>query len=296
MTVPLPSLAKIDLKALPITAPPLAVFCWTAVTNPSNWSKETPASSAVEPALEKASARSFADTANAVSTAINLLIICSAVSPADVKPLIAAVKALTEPSASNPETLVRIRAAFNLFTVSSADKPCLASSAAPFATVSKVWPVFFATSNIAVLNRPNWSTLTPIIDEISVNLFSTSIVEEIKPLKAVEMPLIIETAAPKAKTRAVAALIDLSNSEAWPVILPNELLKLFTALLGKLILPKADWTWFPAARKLAGLKLRLALTVTGAVAIHYITLNAMLSYLRASYFLNHQPFLLFLWY
>ena len=90
---------------------------------PSNSSKLTPASSAVDPAREKPSARSFEDTAKAWSTAVNLFTICSAVSPAEVKPLRAAVKALTDFAESRPETRVRIKAALRRFAVSSALKP-----------------------------------------------------------------------------------------------------------------------------------------------------------------------------
>ena len=47
----------------------------------------------------------------------------------------AAVKALTDFSASSPDILVKTRDAFNLLAVSSALRPCLANSAAPSATV-----------------------------------------------------------------------------------------------------------------------------------------------------------------
>ena len=65
---------NIVLKELPITAPPLAVACWAAVTIPINWSKLKPASWATAPARDKASIKSSAPTANLTSTAANLLI------------------------------------------------------------------------------------------------------------------------------------------------------------------------------------------------------------------------------
>ena len=55
---PLDILVKIDLNAFPITAPPREVLCSTAVTSPKSSLKLTPASSAVEPARLKASAKS----------------------------------------------------------------------------------------------------------------------------------------------------------------------------------------------------------------------------------------------
>ena len=65
---------KIVLKLLPITAPPRAVICCAAVTIPSSWSILTPAVAAVLPTRLKASAKSAPLTANAWSTAINLLV------------------------------------------------------------------------------------------------------------------------------------------------------------------------------------------------------------------------------
>ena len=123
IVLPRASRVKIDLNALPITAPPRAVLCSTAVTRPKSSLKLTPASSAVDPARLNASAKSCADTAKAVSTATILLTIWLAVRPADAKPLIAAVRALTDFSASSPEIRVRTKAALSLFAVSSALRP-----------------------------------------------------------------------------------------------------------------------------------------------------------------------------
>ena len=144
-------LVNIDLKALPITAPPRAVLCSTAVIRARSSSNFTPASSAVEPARLNPSARSCAETAKAVSTATILLTICSAVNPAEVNPFIAAVRAFTDCSALNPDIRVRIKAALSLFALSSAPSPCLANSAAPPATVLKDCPVCLATLKIEFL-------------------------------------------------------------------------------------------------------------------------------------------------
>ena len=129
---------KIVLNALPITAPPLAVFCWAAVTTPISWSIETPASDADWPVRLIAAARSSALTANSTSTAAILLITCVEVRPALLKVFIAAVRFLTESADFMPVNLVKIKASFVRFKVSSMLKPCLANSVAASATTSKV--------------------------------------------------------------------------------------------------------------------------------------------------------------
>ena len=93
------NLVKIVLNELPITAPPLEVFCCTALTIPANSSKLTPACPATAPARLKASARSLSDTAAFLAASENLLTTCALVIPDFLNPLIAEVKPATASAA-----------------------------------------------------------------------------------------------------------------------------------------------------------------------------------------------------
>ena len=91
----LPNLAKIVLKALPITAPPRFVLSSTTVIIDKSSSNETPATRAEAPALSSPLIKSSVETANLVSTSDNLSPISATVIPDASKPLIAAVSPAT---------------------------------------------------------------------------------------------------------------------------------------------------------------------------------------------------------
>ena len=144
----LPIRVKIVLKELPITAPPRAVFCWTAVIIPPSSSILTPANSATDAERLKPSMRSLSDTANWLAALLILLRTSPVVKPAFVKLLTAAVNPDTASAALMPESLDKISESLSLFVTSVALKPCLESSNAASATVSNVCSVPLAMSKI----------------------------------------------------------------------------------------------------------------------------------------------------
>ena len=130
-------LVKIVFNPLPITAPPRAVVCCSAVTKPIKLSISTPASIATAPVLSKAFIKSSELTANLTSTAANLSIISVVESPASPKALTAAVKPDTAEAASSPVNRVKIKASLVLLKVSSIVRPCLENSRAASAETVK---------------------------------------------------------------------------------------------------------------------------------------------------------------
>ena len=206
---------------MPITAPPLAVVCWTLVTAASSWSMSTLAPWALAPALAKALAKSSVLTAKAASTLANLLttsVVVIAVSP---KLFTAAVNDATDFAASMPERRVKIMASLIRFNDSSAPRPCRANSTAPSATVWKLCPVFCATWNRFDENATSPEEVRFKITFTSANVFSTSIALVTIPLKAFAIELMTPTAAPKARVRATEASRAFWNSPRSPVIRPS---------------------------------------------------------------------------
>ena len=98
------------LNELPITAPPRAVICCADVTAAINSSIPRPASIAELPTRLTASAKSLELTANAASTAANLLTKVEESIAAAEKEFNAAVIASTDSAAFKPDNLVKIKA------------------------------------------------------------------------------------------------------------------------------------------------------------------------------------------
>ena len=128
---------KIVLSPLPITDPPLAVVCCSAVTKPIKLSIPTPASIATAPVLSRAFIKSSELTANLTSTAASLSIMSVVVRPADAKALTAAVNPDTASAAFSPVNRVNINASLVLDNTFSMDKPCLENSKAASAAILK---------------------------------------------------------------------------------------------------------------------------------------------------------------
>ena len=129
-----------------------------------------------------------------------------------LKPLIAAVKYLTESVAANPDRRVKTMASFKRFKVSAAVKPCRENSVAASLTSLNACPVFLATSKRSL---PNFCRLLLVNLKIlfnSVRFLFSSILSFTKALNALPTELITPTAAPNAKTRAADASRDFWNS------------------------------------------------------------------------------------
>ena len=248
----LPNLAKIVLKALPMTAPPRWVLSWTVVIKPRSSSKDTPATRAEAEALSKPLIKSSVETANFVSTSASLSAMSATVRPAPSKPLIAAVNPATACWESIPATRTSFKAVSTLDKDSSTLKPWRANSKAPSATWSKDVAVFLATSNMPFPNCLSCLSVPPNITFILAKVASTLTVLDTRAPNAWESLFITATEAPKAKTRALDASKDFLNSVAWPVIFPSGLESLsrdlapspkFTPLACDLILAKAASTF-----------------------------------------------------
>ena len=214
-------LVKIVLSELPITGPPRAVVCCTAVTAAINSSIPNPASSAVAPTRLIAFARSAELTAKAASTLAILLTIWVLVRVTLLNEFMAAVRASTEFFASNPERRIKIIASFVLWRVFSTPKPCLENSVAASATSLNDLPVFDATWKRSLPNLIKFFWLLPRITFISANFFSTLTVAFAISRKPAVTAYIAPAEAPKAATRALEAARDLLNSLTLPVILPK---------------------------------------------------------------------------
>ena len=117
------SLVNIVLKELPITAPPRAVFCCTAVMTPTSSLKSTPAWFATDADLFIPSIKSLSETAAAAAADDSLLRISELSSPDFLKELIAAVKPDTDSAAPRPDKRLKTIESFSLFKTSSALRP-----------------------------------------------------------------------------------------------------------------------------------------------------------------------------
>ena len=143
----------------------------------------TPACSATEADRLKPSIRSLSETANWFAALLILFNTSPVVNPALEKLLTAAVNPATASAALIPDRRERIRASFSLFVTSVALRPCLDSSKAASATVSKVCSVFLAISNIWLFKASNPEVDVFKMELILARLFSTSIVVVTKDLK-----------------------------------------------------------------------------------------------------------------
>ena len=138
-----------------------------------------------------------------------------------LKLLRAAVIAVAESAKSIPAIFAKTNESFVRFKVSSTLKPCLANSKAALEASAKLTETEFAALNISEEKLVKLLELRFKIEFISAILLSTSTVDVTNKSKDLCTTKIAEAEAPNANTRALAAAIDFSNSEAEAVILPS---------------------------------------------------------------------------